>query len=448
MRPKLFLVYKFSTFLIFLFLSAGNYQSSAQIFRILDEEMEALQCRVDLTLAAKQELIISSYTLKPDLVGYGMLHLMTLAAAKGVKVRLLVDAVGTKIADPLLGYLDECKVEVRFFNRFRTFELHTMFDRMHDKVLVADLEHIMVGGRNMSNAYYQLPAKTNFIDREIYSNDSATAVDLRLHFYLMWNHKKLTTRRVRSSLSDIQRSEWRDKLQKSWYALQAEKNIKMDHTVSSSGSTAIHVVHASYDQFLRKINGKVVPYDRKDRRGTNQMIALIDSATRSIDFENPYFHPSRRWEQALQRALDRGVKIRLLTNSECNVDVLIMQAVYRRCRPRYLKMGIEIWEYAGSECLHTKSIVIDSMVTIVGSYNLHPMSEVYNTEVNLWVSDSTIAKNNLAIMQRYLSTANKIEVSPATLSKCRLLKNPKCPKKSRRVYWLMHSISRILAWYI
>ncbi len=433
-------------FLVFLLLSFKN--GDAQDFRILDDEREALQCRIDLMLASRQELIISAYTLRPDLVGYSMLHLMTQMAAKGVKVRLLVDAVGTKIEDPLLDYLHECKVEVHFFNRFRTFELHTLLDRMHDKVLVADIQHVIVGGRNMSNAYYDLPSKTNFVDREIYSNDSTTATDLRFHFYSMWNHEKLTKRPVKHPLSDSKKDKWKQLLQASWNALQVKKQIDTAHVENWADTSAHYEVHAGYDQFLRKINGKVLPYDRKDRRGTNQILTLIDAAKISIDLENPYFHPSKRMEEALQRALDRGVKIRLLTNSECNVDVLAMQSVYRRYRPRYLKMGIEIWEYAGTYCLHTKSIVIDTLVTMVGSYNLHPMSEINNTEVNLWVSDSTIAKSNLAIMQRYLMAANKIEASTATLSNCRLIKNPMCRKKSRRLYWLMHSISGILAWYI
>ena len=76
--------------------------AQADDFKILNREREALQCRMDLTVRAKQEILVSTYIIREDEVGLGLLQLMIDQAAKGVKVKLIIDAFGNNISSELL----------------------------------------------------------------------------------------------------------------------------------------------------------------------------------------------------------------------------------------------------------------------------------------------------------------------------------------------------------
>lgn len=435
----------FDFFLIFI-LTLHTHDTKADVFRILDLEKDALQCRIDMTERATTELLISTYIIKKDDIGLGMLKLLIETAARGVKVRVILDSFGNELPPSLLFFLAEKGVEVRIFNRARLFEIHTFMDRMHGKVLIADIEHMIVGGRNLTEEYFELDPIGNFLDREVYTNNKKVAADVRKHFYAMWNNKRLTSIKVRKYPNDRNNAYWQKQIDDAWVSLQKRTNLTQNSTTDWANAPATTEVHATYDNFLRKKDGKVEVSDKKDRRGTRQLIALIDSAKHTIDIENPYFHATPRWDRAFKRATQRGVKIRLLTNSECTNDVLIMQAVYRRARPHYLKMGIQIWEYEGNKRLHTKAFVVDTLTVLIGSYNIHALSEKNNTEVCLWVKDTTIAAQNLHIMNLNLLSAKYIQPNTINLSNQYFEDNAQCLPKGKITNLFMRTLAPLLSW--
>lgn len=431
--------------LLWFILIGHSLFAKADTLRILDNEKEALQCRIDLTVRVQQELLISTYIIRLDDVGLGLLQLMVEKAAKGVKVRLILDAMHNDLPRPLVKYLLEKKVEIRMYNKVRFFELHTIIDRMHEKVLISDIENIIVGGRNLSKDYYKIDSSGNFKDREMYAHSPKVGDDLRNHFYLVWNHNKLTTKTKYDRLDDEKRAYWQQRLESALASLIQKTGITTTVQRNWTENAPSADIHATYDNFVRKRFGKLQPFDRKDRSVTKQLIALIDSAKSTIDFENPYFHPTHRWKIALNEAIKRGVNIRLLTNSECTNDVLLMQAVYRRSRQKYLKMGIKIWEYEGKECLHTKSIVIDSNITVIGSYNIHIVSQKNNTEVCLWVKDSVIGIQNVNLMNHYLTSSRYIAPTKTNLSRRHIGHNALCLDKGFRYRLYVHLLAPILS---
>lgn len=418
----------------------------ADVFRILDHEKEALQCRIDMTERVQSELLISTYIIKQDDIGLGMLQLLVEAAARGVKVRLILDSFGSELSPSLLVFLNEKGVEVRLFNRARLLEWRTFMDRMHGKVLIADIENMIVGGRNLTEEYFELDPIGNFLDREAYTNNKKVAADVRNHFYTLWNNRKLTAVQNNNYLTNEKREYWQKSLSNAWVSLQKRAQVTPNSATDWTDVPSTTNIYATYDYFVRKIDGRIEPSGRKNRRGTRQLIALIDSAKYSIDIENPYFHPTPRWDRAFKRATKRGVKIRLLTNSECTNDVLVMQAVYRRARPQYLKMGMQIWEYEGDKRLHTKSFIVDTLFTVIGSYNIHPISEKNNTEVCLWVKDTTVSAQNLRIMNKNLLSAKVIQANPINLSNRYFETNAKCAKKSIIVDIFVHTLAPLLGW--
>ena len=170
-----------------------------------------------------------------------------------------------------------------------------------------------------------------------------------------------------------------------------------------------------HDNFIQLENDKLVLTDKKDRNSTRVLIGLIDRAEHSVVIENPYFSPTKVWRDAFKRALDRGVKIRLLTNSVHSTDLLIRESSYMAKRCKLLKMGIDIWEHQEPDKLHSKTMVIDSVITIIGSYNVHRPSVRYNTETSIWVKDSAIAARHLGYMDTNLEMALHISKDNKTI---------------------------------
>jgi len=96
---------------------------------------------------------------------------------------------------------------------------------------------------------------------------------------------------------------------------------------------------------------------------------LLESAEESLVIESPYLVPSKALKRGLERVLERGVRVRILTNSLAATDNVFPQAGYAWYKKPLVRMGVELWEYTGPGCLHTKAAVIDGRRLIVGTFN-------------------------------------------------------------------------------
>ncbi len=378
--------------------------SGQHIYRILNEEREALQCRIDLMHQAKSEILLSTFIIKNDLIGRTVLQLLIDAAKRGVKVKVIVDDLGNRLPTDLLAYLAEQGVENRVFNIKSIAHFRTMVDRMHGKMLITEGKQFIIGGRNLKEEYFNLDSVSNFLDREVYVRDTGAVNTARNHFFDMWNYPKITGKKS-VKLTDEDRTYWRKALQEAPAKLQQRLRISMNgqRDWQKGVVSAKQPVQFIHDNFYERKGKKTVRRARKDHKCTEAMLALICNAQRSIDIENAYFIPTRRWWRALKAANKRGVHIRLLTNSSYTNDLPIVQSVYQLKRGRFRRHGVEIWEFHGQKMLHTKAFVIDSSISLIGSYNLETKSQNFNTEVAAWVNDPRIAAQHLQLMEKNLS---------------------------------------------
>lgn len=377
-------------------------RSAAQdVYRILNNEREALRCRFELMKQAREEILLSTYIIKDDLIGLAALQLMVDAARRGVTARLLVDDLGNRLPRDLLLFLEENGVQVRVFNPKRLPELRTLVDRMHGKMLITENRQFIVGGRNLDESYFSLDEHNNFLDREVYVCGENAVKQARNHFYSMWNYDEITGPGNRDSLDRTKRLFWYHAMKSAPDSVSSRLFVRfngVDDWAYGIPETSAPVVLV-HDNFIRKQGKYYVRYRRKDKACTDSLISFVNSARTSIDIENAYFIPTRRWLKALKAANKRGVKIRVLTNSGYTNDVPVIQSVYQMKRKKYQKAGIELWEYHGQKMLHTKAMVIDSSFSVIGSYNLEIKSQNFNTEVAACVRDAATATANLNLMQ-------------------------------------------------
>ena len=149
----------------------------------------------------------------------------------------------------------------------------------------------------------------------------------------------------------------------------------------------------------------------------NGLLALIEQASRDVLIVSPYFVPGQDMKKAFERALARGVRLRILTNSLASNDAPLAHAGYARHRQELLQQGIELYELrslqdgkagagtlrstAGSitgsqggsrAMLHSKMLVLDHKLTVIGSMNLDMRSQLQNTEIALLIASRQLAQ--------------------------------------------------------
>ncbi|MDO8366701.1 MAG: phosphatidylserine/phosphatidylglycerophosphate/cardiolipin synthase family protein, partial [Saprospiraceae bacterium] len=357
----------FAHFVAFFLCLSGTVLSAQEsnIYRILNGEQESLQCRWDLIHQAREEILISTYALKNDAIGLATLHLLIKAAERGVSVKLLIDDFDNHLPDCLFSYLGEHGVNTKVFNIMNFLKFRTIVDRMHGKMLITDGKTLIVGGRNLAERYYLLDSTSNFLDREVYVLSDSTAHHARQHFEELWNNPKINGRK-HAALTEADRKCWDTALELTPGIVQkklhlAPVSLKDWNSGYKKTAQPIHFIHDNYTYYQKRKGRRWRA--RKDHQATRELIALVSKAECTLDIENPYFIPTYRWRRAFKKSLERGVKIRLLTNSSYTNDLPIAEAVYLNRRARVLRTGIEIWEYRGVKMFHTKAMVIDSQIS-------------------------------------------------------------------------------------
>ncbi|TMH05050.1 MAG: phospholipase D family protein [Betaproteobacteria bacterium] len=172
-------------------------------FRPLMDGDHALNARIALIRRAQKSLDLQYYLIASDEVGLLLLRELRDAAARGVRVRLLVDDLYAAGQDELFaGLAAHANVELRLFNplpaRSGTFgarivlslhEFTRINRRMHNKLFIADNAFAIVGGRNLANEYFMRSESANFIDADVLATGPVVR-ELSTVFDAYWNSEQ------------------------------------------------------------------------------------------------------------------------------------------------------------------------------------------------------------------------------------------------------------------
>jgi putative cardiolipin synthase len=164
------------------------------------------------------------------------------------------------------------------------------------------------------------------------------------------------------------------------------------------------------------------------------LLQLIGQARTDLLIISPYFVPGKDMLQAFSAARARGVRIRVLTNSLASNDAPVAHVGYARHREALLKMGIELYELRSEQSsfgsvfgssggsggsgggaggtgsgsvtgesramLHSKVLVMDGRLLVVGSMNLDLRSQLQNTEIALLIRSNELSRAASAQIER------------------------------------------------
>lgn len=149
------------------------------------------------------------------------------------------------------------------------------------------------------------------------------------------------------------------------------------------------------------------------------MVELINKSNKEFILVSPYFVPRKEGAAWLSGLIDRGMKVRILTNSLASTDIVAVHSGYENYRVNLVKNGVELYElkpagnktkqrlfattapaYAG---LHSKIYVVDREHVIVGSFNFDPRSIELNTELVLVIHSTEMAEKVAELFEKSIA---------------------------------------------
>ncbi|BCX49667.1 phospholipase D family protein [Haloferula helveola] len=404
---------------------AGQFEAAARRhpgksgFAALGGNREAFTSRVALADFARETLDVQYYIWTADTIGLTLADHLIQAADRGVRVRFLLDDVNFKKRDSTTAKIAaHPNIEVRIFNPHRYRNLRTteflanfgrLNKRMHNKIMVMDNSVAIIGGRNIADEYFGLGESFNNRDLDIAAAGPIVR-DISATFDEFWNSAGAIpiegfVREV-PDMNDFreQLAVLRGNIRPERYPFPLKQDVddlrgRIDDIADKMVWAKGEVLHDSFESMRG---------NDPDGKMNIQLHSEIAAAKRSVKIEAAYFILRDSGVETTRQLTERGVKVRTLTNALAGNDVVAAQAGHTKRRPQVLRAGMEVYElrpdapamlsqvapYATSSrsALHTKSLVIDSEKTFIGSFNLDPRSADINSEIGLLVHSKAFAK--------------------------------------------------------
>jgi cardiolipin synthase len=334
-----------------------------------DAAYAAMKAAID---GAERSILLETYIFDRDPLGLRIADALIAAVARGVSVRVLIDAVGARYSVPsITGYLQEGGVKVDVFNGFIIAGLRLPYAnlRTHRKILVVDGRIALTGGMNIRQGF----------TTEFAGDDCAQDT----HF--------LVTGPAVADLFNTAAEDWR---------------FATDEVLSGEPWTiATPQTEPGSPVLMRVITSGP---DRSLETNHKMLIGAFSIARKSIRIMSPYFLPDRELISALVTAARRGVEVDVVVPAANNLKLVdyAMMAQFDQMLKNYCR----IWRASGP-FNHSKLLAVDGIWAYVGSSNLDPRSLRLNFEVDLEVIDSGFAGRIDAHIAAILETAAQVELA-------------------------------------
>ncbi|MES2366703.1 MAG: cardiolipin synthase [Pseudomonadota bacterium] len=329
---------------------------------------------------AHSTINLESYIFEDGKVGDEFSALLLDRQAHGVQVNLIYDSVGS-LGTPkdFFKVMTDHGIHVVEFNPVNPLAPHTktwrLNNRDHRKLMVIDGKIAFVGGINISNAYSsgsvlhrkKKQSNLSFGWRDTHVEIKGPAVvEFQKLFLDTWQKQDGTP------------------LNQDDYFPQLHK--QGNEIVRAMGSTANDTTNPIYLTLLSAIN----------------------HADRQIHLTNAYFVPDPQLLEALMKAAQRGVDVKLILPSHS--DSWIVFNAGRSHYEKLLRAGVKIYERRGS-VMHAKTATIDGVWSTIGSTNLDWRSFLHNDEVNAVILGSDFANQMEAMFTNDLNQSNQIDLT-------------------------------------
>jgi cardiolipin synthase A/B len=317
---------------------------------------------------AQRHICLEAYIFQKGEIATRFIQEVTERAQAGVEVRIVLDAIGSLNTWPhTFRELIAAGGQVAWYNAFRWYNLPKLNNRTHRELLIVDGRVGFIGGAGIADHWWKRRGRRHPRWRDTMFRVEGRAV---------------------TSMVSMFAENW---LEASGELLADPKYYPECPEAGNIGSFVINST-PSYGGATRA-------------RMIFQL--LLASATRSIHITTPYFLPDHSARKELVRAMvQRGVDVQILVPGR-HSDHLLTRRSSRRLYGDLLLHGAKIYEYRPS-MIHTKSLVVDGIWSVVGSTNFDHRSFGINDEVNLAALDEGLAARIEDDFRRDLAQSHRV----------------------------------------
>lgn len=285
-------------------------------------------------------------------------------ARAGVRVNLILDAVGSAKARPYHQRLKDAGVHLSIYHSLWSIDIRRANYRTHRKLLIVDGRIGFIGGVCIGDDW---------------AGDARNPKEWReLHYRVQGP--------VVAQLQGAFHENWR--------------------------RTGGEVLHGPtyFPPLQNKGNAEASVVYSSPRHARTQMELLFHlsaaSAQRTLDITNAYFLPDNALTDALVAAAKRGVRVRIIVPGK-NMDQPTVQRASRRRFSILASAGVEIYEYQPT-MIHTKLLIADGLFVTLGSANFDPRSLRINDEANLNVLNRAFAAEQTRVFEKDLRQSKRV----------------------------------------
>ena len=457
-------------------------------YLVLFEPLEALATRLSLIDKAEKRLDLQYYIWDNDKVGALALHALIRAADRGVKIRLLIDDNNAKSTEGIfLALAQHPNIEVKLFNpyRFRKYraldmilDLKRINRRMHNKSFIADHQVALIGGRNMTNQYYNVSDNYQFSDVDVMLVGTAVK-DISHSFDEYWSHEYAykVQEVVNQSAHHLSYESLKRQLDEHYERVTVQNYLDLTSNSQAIDSLMSRDIQLDWvkAEVVKDSPDKIKSKAKKKEHLNFQLIQHLEQPEKNVDLISAYFVPEKKGAKMLTDLAKDGVKVRVLTNSFKANDVAVVHAFYGKYRQNLLEHGVQLYEFLPAlnkndldkntedlakkakvsikglsrSSLHAKLMALDEKQVFIGSFNFDPRSAYLNTEIGVLLNSPPLAQAVHTTMDENLSKYAYKLVLDANKKITWQRQTPQGPviyTKEPRMKWWQRAGIKMLSW--
>ena len=315
--------------------------------------------------AAQVSITFETYIYWAGDIGRAFAEALAGRARQGVKVHVLLDWVGSEKMDTrLVTTMEQAGVQVRRFHPPHWSNLGRMNNRTHRKLLITDGRVGFTGGVGVAPQWTGRAQDPDHWRDTHFEVEGPVVAQMQSVFIDNWI--KVT--------GDVLHGP-------DYFPVLAPAGPAWAQMFSSSPSGGSESMQLMY-------------------------LLAVTAASRSIDLSAAYFVPDELTLQALSDALKRGVKLRIVVPGK-HIDSETVRRASRSTWGPLLKAGATIAEY-GPTMYHCKLMIVDGLLTSVGSTNFDNRSFRLNDEATLNIVDKAFASAQTAAFEADLALSHRV----------------------------------------
>ena len=327
--------------------------------RALNNGDEIFPAMLEAIRGAEKTVLFETFIYWSGEIGDQFAKALSERARAGVKVHVLLDWVGSiKVENRLVDMMRDAGVEVHRFHPLRWYNLGRINNRTHRKLLIVDGLVGFTGGVGIAEPW------TGHAQDEEHWRDSHYRVEgpvvAQMQSVMLSNWSKTTGRILHGE---------------DYFPTPREaggQQAQMFHSSPSGGSESMQLMY----------------------------LIAITAAVKTIDISSAYFVPDDMARVALVSALKRGVRVRVITPGR-KIDTQTVRHASRALWGELLEAGMEMHVYQPT-MYHCKVVIVDGLLSSVGSTNFDPRSFHLNDEANLNVYDREFAAHLTRVFEEDL----------------------------------------------